>query len=100
MFHMGMPGRQTISDQTNAAIGRSGKPIRVYDAYAVSDGTATTVKLYNATSVTGSDYLQIDGVISKSAGFQSANGILFPNGCFANVDSHTVNLVVSFTVES
>lgn len=98
---LGQPGRQSVSNQTSIAIGPSGKPIRVYDAYAISDGTATTVKLYNAASATGSDYLQIDGIVSKTSvlPISSSQGILFPSGCFASVDSHTVNLVVSFVVE-
>lgn len=97
---LGQPGTQFVSNQTNIAIGPSGKPIRVYDAYAISDGTATTVKLYNGTSATG-NYVQIDGIISKSSilPISSSQGILFPLGCFANVDSHTVMLAVSFVVE-
>lgn len=97
---MGMPGTQFVSNQTNIAIGPSGKPIRVFDAYAVSDGTATTVKLYNGTSATG-NYIQIDGIVSKSSvlPISSGQGVLFPLGCFANVDSHTVVLAVSFVVE-
>ena len=98
---LGMPGRQAVTNQTSIAIGPSGKPIRVYDAYAVSDGTATTVKLYNGIAASGSDYVQIDGIISKTSvlPISSSQGILFPLGCFAAVDAHTVNLVVSFVVE-
>lgn len=100
-FFLGMPGRQAITNQTDAAIGTSGKPIRVYDAYCVSGGTAATVKLYNGTSASGSDYCQIDGIINKSSTLpiSSSNGILFPNGCFADVDANTVNLVVSYVQE-
>jgi hypothetical protein len=98
---LGMPGRTCISNQTSAAIGPSGKPIRVFGAWAVSDGTATTVKLYNNTSASGSDYVQIDGVISKSASLNINldSGLIFPLGCWAVVDAHTVTLVVSYEVE-
>lgn len=97
---LGMPGRQAVTNQTDIAIGASGKPIRVYDAYAVSDGTATTVKLINGTAAGGADFVQIDGVISKSANLPGCGqGLLFPAGCFADVDSHTVALVVSFVQE-
>ena len=96
----GMPGRTAITNQTSAAIGPLGRPIRVFDAYAVSDGTATSVKLYNNSSASGSDYIQIDGIINKSASmYPSDGGILFPLGCWAAVDAHTVNLVVSYAVE-
>lgn len=98
---LGQPGRQSVNNQTNIAIGPSGRPIRVYDAYAISGGTATTVKLYNGIDTSSADYLQIDGIISKSSQLplSSDQGILFPLGCFAAVDSNTVNLVVSFVVE-
>ena len=98
---LGMPGRTVISNQTAAAIGPSGKPIRVYGAWAVSDTTATTVKLYNNTSASGSDYVQIDGTISKSANLNGIDcqGLLFPLGCWAAVDAHTATLVVSYAVE-
>lgn len=98
---LGQPGRQAVTNQTDIAIGPSGKPIRVYDAYAVSDGTATTVKLINGTAAGGADFVQIDGIVSKSSvlPLSSSQGLLFPNGCFADVDSHTVALVVSFVVE-
>lgn len=98
---LGQPGRVSISNQTNAAIGPLGRPIRVYDAYVISDGTASTVKLFNGSNASGSDFSQIDGIISKSSvlPISSAQGVLFPNGCFAQVDSHTVNLVVSCVCE-
>lgn len=97
---LGMPGRQAVTNQTDIAIGTSGKPIRIYDAYVVSGATAAVVKLYNDTSATGSDYVQIDGVISKSANLPgSGQGLLFPRGCFADVDANTVALVVSYVQE-
>ncbi len=98
---LGMPGTQWVTNQTNIAIGASGKPIRVYDAVVVSGGTASTVKLYNGTSATGSQYLQLDGIISKSSSIplSSEQGVRFENGCFAAVDSNTVNLMVSFVQE-
>jgi hypothetical protein len=97
---LGQPGTQFVSNQTDINIGRSGQPIRVYDAYVVSGGTAATVKLYNGTSATGS-YVQIDGIINKTSvlPISSSQGILFPNGCFADVDANTVMLAVSFVVE-
>lgn len=98
---LGMPGRQAVTNQTSIAIGPAGRPIRVYDAYCVSGGTAAVVKLYNGSAASGSDYVQIDGIISKTSvlPISSAQGVLFPLGCFASVDANTVNLTVSFEVE-
>ncbi len=97
--YMGQPGTVSITNQTDAAILRSGQPVRVFDIQAISDGTATTVKLYNGTSASGTQYLQIDGVVSKAATFNSSQGVLFPGGCFADVDSHTVALTIVCALE-
>lgn len=91
---MGMPGTVSITNQTDAAVLTSGKPVRVFDVQVISGGTAATVKLYNGTSTGGTLYLQIDGVISKASSFNSANGVLFPGGCFADVDANTTALTV------
>lgn len=98
---LGQPGTQFVTNQTDIAIGTSGKPIRVYDAYAVSGGTATTVKLINGTAVGGAQFVQIDGIISKTSvlPISSGQGILFPAGCFADVDANTVSLCVSYVQE-
>lgn len=97
---LGQPGTQFVTNQTDIAIGPAGRPIRVYDAYCVSGGTAAVVKLYNGTSAAGS-FVQIDGIINKSSVLpvSSTQGILFPLGCFADVDANTVSLCVSFVVE-
>ncbi len=96
---MGMPGTVSITNQTNAAVLTSGKPVRVFSVFLLSDGTASTVSLYNGTAASGTAFIQIDGVISKGATLDFANGILFPNGCFASVDSHTVSLTIACQTE-
>ena len=97
---IGQPGRQAITNQISIAIGKAGTPTRIYDCFVVSGGTAAAVKLYNGTAASGSDYIQIDGVISKSTNaLISSQGMLFPLGCFASVDANTVNLVASYVNE-
>lgn len=98
---LGMPGVQWITNQTNIAIGTSGKPIRVYDALVISGGTASTLKLFNGIDTTGSQFIQIDGIINKSSQLplSSEQGIRFSNGCFASVDSNATVVMVSFTQE-
>lgn len=91
-------GTQSISNQTDAAIGTSGKPTRVYYAEAVSDGTATLVLLKNGTSTGGTQFSQLDGTISKSVSrYYGSEGMWFPAGCFADVDSHTAFLTVCYS---
>lgn len=93
----GSNGGTQFLTTTDAAIGSSGKPTRVYFATALSDGTATVVKFYNGTSTSGQLYHQLDGTISKSASiYFGTHGLLFPAGCFVDVDTHTAGGAVAF----
>lgn len=94
-----LPGTQLLTT-TDGPIGTSGKPIRVFSAAVLSDGTASTVILRNGTSTGGSAYVQLDGVINKlSTPFNALHGVLFPAGCYADVDAHSVGGYVSYTEE-
>ena len=91
-------GTTSITNQTDSIIGASGKPVRVYYVEAISDGTATSVLLRNGTSTSGAILSQIDGVISKSASrYYGANGLLFPAGCFADLDAHTAEFTIAWS---
>jgi len=92
------PGIQTLTT-TDAAIGTSGKPIRVFDAILVSGGTASTVILKNGTTTSGTSIIQLDGTINKATNWSSAQGVRFPAGCFADVDANTAALTVSYVEE-
>ena len=95
---LGQPGvvRYTTTD---GVISPTGVPIRVYDVAMVSGGTASTVKLRNGLLVSSVIQLQLDGVISKQVSWSSANGLLFPDGCFVDVDANTVALTISYCLE-
>lgn len=93
-----VPGTQAITT-TDAVVGVSGKPVRVYSVHMVSDGTAGILILRNGTSTGGTSYLQIDGVISKGATLDFAEGIRFPDGCFMDADAHCISGVISFSQE-
>lgn len=101
---MNAPGTTWLNYQGgNQAIGTVGKPIRVYDAQLVSSLTASTVKLINGISNVGTtlQFLQLDGVINKSASLaiSSTNGVLFPAGCFVSMDNNTTSLMVTWNSE-
>lgn len=94
------PGTTWITNKTSVAIGPTGKAIRVFDAIYLSSGTATSVKLYNGTDATGSAFIQIDGTASKSANMpSSANGILFPSGCYVGLDNNSNSVAISWDAE-
>lgn len=93
-------GVQSITNQTDIAIGRSGQPIRVYYAEAISGGTAAAVILRNGTTASDTVFSQIDGTISKSVSrYYGTDGLLFPAGCFADVDANTTSLTVTYRLE-
>ena len=98
---LGMPGVQWITNQTSIAIGPAGKPIRVYDAYVVSGATASTLKLFNGIDTSSGQFIQVDGIISKSnqLPLSSEKGVLFSNGCFASVDANATVVAIVFQVE-
>lgn len=93
-------GSQAIVSGTDSAIGPSGKPIRVFSINFLSDGTAGVLLLRNGTSASDTVYVTENGVVSsgKTITYGTA-GILFPAGCFLDVDTHITGGVVSFARE-
>lgn len=93
-------GSQAIVSGTDAAIGTSGKPIRVFSLNFLSDGTAGVLILRNGTSASDTVYVTENGVVSSGKTIQyGQTGILFPAGCFLDVDTHVTGGVVSFARE-
>jgi hypothetical protein len=93
-----LPGTQAVTT-TDAVVGVSGQPVRVYSVHMVSDGTAGTLILRNGTTTGGTSYIQLDGVISKGATLDFANGVRFPAGCFMDADTHCISGVIVFSQE-
>ena len=91
------PGLQLVT--ADVAVGTSGKPIRVFSVHLISGGTASTGLLKNGTSTSGTLYLQVDGVASKSATLNISGGARFPNGCFFDADANITSAAVVYTEE-
>lgn len=93
-------GSQAIVSGTDAVIGVSGKPTRVFSVNFLSDGTAGVLVLRNGTTASDTVYVTETGVIStgKTVSY-GQTGILFPAGCFLDIDVHVVSGVVSFERE-
>lgn len=93
----GSNGGTQFLTTADAVVGISGRPTRVYFITVLSDGTATVVKMYNGTSTGGQFFHQIDGTISKSVTvYFGAQGLLFPAGCFLDVDTHTAGGAIAY----
>lgn len=94
-------GSQAIASATDAIVGTSGKPIRVFAVNFVSGGTAGVLILRNGTTASGTAFVREDGVVSsgKTVAY-GTTGILFPAGCFCDVDANVSAAVISFSQEA
>lgn len=86
------PGTTRIT--ADSVIGQSGKPTRVYWVSLVSGVSASTLTLRNGTGGSDTAYDQIDGTASQSVTKNYAGGILFPAGCYADVDANVSYVTV------
>jgi len=93
-----MPGVQRVT--ADLAVGTSGRRIRVFCVTLISGATASTLKLHNGTSTSGTEWEQIDGVISQAVTKNYAGGLSFPAGCFANVDANIGYATIVFSEEA
>lgn len=94
------PGTQQFADNNPLAVGKAGQPVRIYSVDVISGASATTVKLYNGTSVVaGNQYSQVDGTASKNTRNDFIEGKRFPNGCYLSTDANTAFVSVSFEQE-
>lgn len=94
-------GSQAIVSGTDAVVGTSGKPTRVFAVNFLSGATAGVLILRNGTSTAGTVYVTENGVISsgKTVAYGAA-GLYFPGGCFLDVDANVTGGVVSFSQEA
>lgn len=90
-------GTQAIASGTDAVVGASGVPVRVFTLHIISDGTASVAILRNGISTAGTAYVTETGTIStgKTVNY-GTQGMLFPAGCFLDVDSHVTGGIVTF----
>lgn len=89
-------GSQLIT--ADAVVGTSGQPVRIYTIHIISSGGgAAAVSLVNGTAA-GTASITETGTTSKGVTFNYGTyGVLFPLGCFVDVDSNTTSVMVSFS---
>lgn len=82
----------------DGAVGTSGSPTRVYSVVMLSGaGGAGTLVLRNGTSASGTVYVQEDGTAaSKTKTYNFCGGLLFPSGCFFDIDTNTDAIVIDY----
>jgi hypothetical protein len=82
----------------DGSVGTSGVAVRVFSLHIISGGTAAIVSLRNGTSSGALAYItQTAPVVSTGNTFVYGDkGILFPAGCFCDVDTNTTSALVVF----
>lgn len=79
-------------------LGVSGTPVRIFAIHILSSGGgASAVSLRSGTTVGGTVWVTETGTVSTGKTFSyGTQGILFPNGCFVDVDANTTSVAVTY----
>ena len=78
----------------DGAIGVSGKPVRIFSATWLSDGTARDLVLRNGTTDSSTIWVTAAGVIDKTVTLNFEGGLLFTSGAFFDIGSATSGVFV------
>lgn len=86
----------TVYTTADVECSTAGKPFRVFHMSVLSGGTAAVVSLKN-NGASGTVYATCKAsVVSVSNEFDfGTNGILFPQGCYIDVDGNTTSVTLS-----
>jgi len=83
----------------DGVVGRSGQATRVYNITWLSGTTAGYVALRNGTGTASDIYFYLDGTASKSKVQNWHNGLLFPSGCYCDIDANVTSAMLEFSNE-
>lgn len=80
--------------------GIAGRPVRLFSAHWLSDGTARDLVLRNGSTASDTIWIQKAGATSLTQDFIThEEGILFPDGLFLDYTASTVNVILTYRVE-
>lgn len=86
----------------DGAVQSAGLAVRVFGIHIISTGGGgAIVSLRNGSTVGGTIWVTQTGTVSTGATFNFGDkGILFPSGCFVDVDANTTSVLVAFNTGS
>lgn len=86
----------------DGAVSSSGQAVRVFAIHILSSGGgAAVVSLKNGTAGTATAYITETGTTSVGVTFTyNTQGVLFPAGCFVDVDANTTSVTVTLNRNS
>lgn len=89
-------GYQVITE--DGVLSTSGEPVAVYGVYILSGaGGGGVVNLRTGTAVGGAIIIQEKGTTSQGKAFPyGGKGIVFPSGCYVDVDANVTQVTVTF----
>lgn len=90
-------GTQLIT--ADGVVGSSGVAVRIFAVHILSGGGgAAVVSLRSGTVVGGTAWITETGTTSTGKTFSyGTQGVLFPNGCFCDVDTNTTSVAVTYS---
>lgn len=87
-----------VRKTTDGVLGTSGAETRVFAIHLVSNEAASTVRLLNGTTDSGTEYLKETGVTGTGVTVNYGDkGILFPAGCYVDVDTNITSVLISYS---
>lgn len=79
-------GSQVVS--SDAVLNSSGAAVVVYGVNIICDGTAGVVVLRNGTTSGAALTISLTGTASAGTYVDFGGGVVFPSGCFVDIDTH------------
>ena len=97
-FGINLSGSQY--SEADVIVGVSGRPVRLFSATWRCDGaTNVNLVLRNGIDATGTIYVQQAGTNGKTVTQNWENGLLFPGGCFFDIDGDVAAVAIEFRNE-
>lgn len=86
----------------DGAVSSAGRAVRVFAMHLISGaGGATVVSLRSGSTVGGTVWVTETGTANTGATFNyGTRGVLFPSGCFVDVDTNTTSVTVTYNIAS
>jgi hypothetical protein len=81
----------------DGVLSTSGEPVAIYGMNIISGGTAGVVNLRDGTAVSGAINIQEKGTASQGKSINyGGHGIVFPNGCYVDIDANVTSVTISY----
>ena len=84
----------------DGVLNTSGKPVAIHSIHIVSGGTAGVVILRHGTAVTDTATIQETGTANTGKTVDFGANIVFPSGCFVDIDANVTYVTIVYETVS